>query len=401
MRVSTVLILIRRFPPWSFGGGELSAYTLARHIAKSGVDVYVLTGRLPLKDDKSVSSTTHMHILNKIEVPEDTNNENAWNRNALSAFRSIAVRPDIIHVHDPRLLKAGLKYAHSTGLPSVATINDLSVTCYYSLHFRDGKLCKKCNAKGLSQCMRYWGGNKLAVPYILMRQRDKIRVLNSYDGLLCRSEDVMQILSYNGVKTTMMINPPAVEDTGMLSAPSGKGILLYIGRVDRGKGIGTTIRALLHLDANIKLRVVGDGPYLRTYKDLTAKLGLEKRVVFKGSVDHSNIMKEYEAADITINAATRVEPMPRTIFESSLAGRAIIVSDITGGREYIEPGVSGDVVPAGNDIALADAVNTLYESGIEKASRAAGRIIREKYKLKEITCSVIDLYNRATKHHRN
>lgn len=398
--VSSVLLLIRRFPPQSFGGGELSAYTLARHIAASGVDVYVVTGRIPSNAaDGGKPVIPHLHVLNKIEVPGNGNDEGMWNRNALAALRNTTVRPDIIHVHDPRLLKAGLTYAHSAGLPSVATINDLSVTCYYSLHFRDGKLCEKCTARGLAQCMGHWGGNKLAVPYILMAQREKRKTLNSYGGLLCRSKDVIRILSLNGIEVPMRINPPAVEDQGMVSAPSGRGKLLYIGRVDRGKGIGTAIRALTHLDASRKLHVVGEGPYLETYRDLAAKLGLGKRVVFRGNVDHNDIRAEYEAADITVSAATRVEPMPRTIFESTLAGRPIIVSDITGGHEYIEPGVSGGVIAAGDDRALADAVNSLYEYGIDKAALAAGRMIREKYDLKVITDDVLDFYNTVIEAH--
>ena len=44
MRRYDIIMALRRFPPQSFGGGELSAYTMAKYLVKSGHHVTVVTG---------------------------------------------------------------------------------------------------------------------------------------------------------------------------------------------------------------------------------------------------------------------------------------------------------------------------------------------------------------------
>jgi glycosyltransferase involved in cell wall biosynthesis len=53
------------------------------------------------------------------------------------------------------------------------------------------------------------------------------------------------------------------------------------------------------------------------------------------------------------------EGMPKVLLEAAAAGCAIVTTDVTGCREAIEPGVTGDLVPARDHHALASALRSL------------------------------------------
>jgi len=385
--------VLRRFPPQSFGGGEVSAYVLAKHLVRRGLKVTVVTGRsgrtMPEEDEMD-----GIRVLREIQVPNDPNDQQSWNRSTLDTLGRLALEHDVLHVQDPRLIPGCLKHSAASKKPAVATINDLSMTCYYSLHFRDGHRCDVCTLGGLYRCMKEWGGNPAGLFYLYpMQKMFSPGKLNSLSGLLCRSKDVIDILGKNGVKVPMRFSPPPVEDWGYMGDPPLSRTLLYIGRVDRGKGIDTAIRALALADG-IKLRVVGTGPYSDEYRALAARQDVLGRVDFAGPVEHDAIARSYASADATVLATTRVEPMPRIIFESCYSGRAIIVSDTTGGSEYVEDGNTGFVVRSGDVEELAEAFTYIYRyKGPVKMGKAARRSIRRKYSLESVVDGVVAFYD--------
>jgi glycosyltransferase involved in cell wall biosynthesis len=55
------------------------------------------------------------------------------------------------------------------------------------------------------------------------------------------------------------------------------------------------------------------------------------------------------------------EGMPKALLEAAAAGCAVVTSDVTGCREAIQPGVTGDLVPVRNSVALADAILSLIK----------------------------------------
>jgi glycosyltransferase involved in cell wall biosynthesis len=53
------------------------------------------------------------------------------------------------------------------------------------------------------------------------------------------------------------------------------------------------------------------------------------------------------------------EGMPKVLLEAAASGCAVVTTNVTGCREAIEPGVTGDLVPVRNSDALADALLSL------------------------------------------
>lgn len=55
------------------------------------------------------------------------------------------------------------------------------------------------------------------------------------------------------------------------------------------------------------------------------------------------------------------EGMPKVLLEAGAAGCAIVTTDVTGCRDAVDPGVTGDLVPVRNSEALADALLSLIK----------------------------------------
>lgn len=55
------------------------------------------------------------------------------------------------------------------------------------------------------------------------------------------------------------------------------------------------------------------------------------------------------------------EGMPKALLEAAAAGCAVVTTDVTGCREAVKPGVTGDLVPVRNSDALADAILSLIK----------------------------------------
>lgn len=95
--------------------------------------------------------------------------------------------------------------------------------------------------------------------------------------------------------------------------------------------------------------------------------GAEGCIEWLGHVDDMTPL--YQDAAIVCLPSYR-EGMPKALLEAAAAGCAVVTTDVTGCREAIETGVTGDLVPVRKSDELADALLSLIKD--EKRRRAYG-----------------------------
>jgi len=205
---------------------------------------------------------------------------------------------------------------------------------------------------------------------------------------------VEEVLRHNGVVTPSVICPPLVHGPFDVSPTPGSDLAGYLGRIDRGKGIDTSIRALSRLKDG-RLRIVGSGPFREEYERLADDLGLAGRVEFAGPVDHGEVSTAMAGMDVMLVPSARLEAMPRALIEAAYAARAVIVSGATGGHEFVIPGKTGFVFKAGNVSSLAAALRRAFRSDLEAMGRNALAHVEADYDVGEIVDRVITLYERT------
>jgi glycosyltransferase involved in cell wall biosynthesis len=143
-----------------------------------------------------------------------------------------------------------------------------------------------------------------------------------------------------------------------------------------GKGIETLIDAVpsvLLRHPNAQVAILGDGPDLVALRARAELRGVAHAVHFLGpSADPLGALR---AMDVFVHPSW-AEAFPYVILEAMSLARPIVASDVGGIGEALVDGVSGVLVPARNDSALAEALLTVLDDPIRRAQLGAMALSR-------------------------
>jgi glycogen(starch) synthase len=161
-------------------------------------------------------------------------------------------------------------------------------------------------------------------------------------------------------------------------------LLVSVGRIETNKGFHVLIRALAALAQQRALPVrwkwvlVGDGPMrAQLERDITAA-GLAAHVLLTGRVDAADLHGWYEAATLFVHP-TLYEGSSLVTLEAMAHRRAVVASRAGGLPDKVIPGVTGWLVPPGDDEALASAIaKALADIPRLAAMGVAGRALVDK-----------------------
>ncbi len=152
--------------------------------------------------------------------------------------------------------------------------------------------------------------------------------------------------------------------------------LLYIGRIDRQKGIDTAVEALAQLPAQSTLEVWGTGSedYTAEMASLARRLGLGDRVSFRGWAGPAERLAAYARADAVVFPVRWEEPFGLVPIEAMGVGRPVVSTARGGSAEFLRDGENALVFQAGDAGGLAHAVTRLAsDEALRERLLQAGR----------------------------
>jgi glycosyltransferase involved in cell wall biosynthesis len=136
-------------------------------------------------------------------------------------------------------------------------------------------------------------------------------------------------------------------------------VVLFVGRLDDGKGIPDLIRAVRNMD--VQLRIVGDGNRRNEFES-TARQHLESdRYEFIGEVPHDEVHAEYQMADLFCLPSYH-ESFGIVILEALACGLPVVTTDLDAITEYAEDGENALLFEPGDVSALEKAIRRLVDS---------------------------------------
>ncbi len=158
--------------------------------------------------------------------------------------------------------------------------------------------------------------------------------------------------------------------------------LVYVGRIDRQKGIDTAVAALAHLppDATLSVWGSGDDSYIAEMKALADRLGLGERMRFEGFVSTEALRSVYAAADVVVFPVRWNEPFGLVPLEAMGVGRPVVTTARGGTAEFVRDGANALVFPADDAAALARCVERLArDETLRSRLREEGRRTAAQY----------------------
>jgi glycosyltransferase involved in cell wall biosynthesis len=171
-------------------------------------------------------------------------------------------------------------------------------------------------------------------------------------------------LVYHGLDRRLFGPPPDFGSARDGTQPGDPVRLLTVGRLTPKKGIDVVLRALAAVRTHVTLTVVGEGPGGPRLRRLAARLGVDRRVRWAGSLDQPAVRALYRESDLFV-LAPRVaadgdrDGLPNVVVEALSQGLPVVGTRIAALPEIVEDGVHGRLVTPDDAPALAAAIAEL------------------------------------------
>lgn len=208
---------------------------------------------------------------------------------------------------------------------------------------------------------RYQWLRRLYRPFVthyIALSRDLEQYLTTKVGV--PQDRVAQI--YNGVDA-QRFRPPGVARTAIEDCPfrdPGLWVVGTVGRMQTVKDQLTLARAFvraLQIDPSqrgrLRLVMIGDGPLRTQAQSLLAQAGVGDLTWLPGG--RSDIPAILQGLDCFVLPSLG-EGISNTILEAMASGLPVIATDVGGSAELVEPGQTGDLVPAADPEVLAQRI---------------------------------------------
>ena len=172
--------------------------------------------------------------------------------------------------------------------------------------------------------------------------------------------------------------------------------ILCVGRLVPGKGqyiLLSAIERLVKSYANVRLRLVGDGPDREGLERAIASKGLGRYVTLEGSVNQDRIRDYYRQADIFV-LPSFAEGIPVVLMEAMAMEVPCISTFVAGIPELVRNEIDGILIPPSDEQELALSIGRLIDDpNLRRRLGAAGRQrVIEKYDLDQNVARLAEIF---------
>jgi len=257
-----------------------------------------------------------------------------------------------------------------------------------------------------------------ARPEPAMRIRLEGEIAQQADLLIASTSDEGEELvnSYGASPERVFIVPPGVdlatfrpldraEARSKIGYSREGALLLFVGRLERLKGVEIAIRALALLRGraypDLRLLVVGedsrDGD--ESEKDrlmsVASSLAVRDHVDFLGSVAHHELPYFYSAADACVMPSYS-ESFGLVALEAQACGTPVIASGVPGLRSVVRDDVSGYLIDGDDPAAYADRIGRLLaDRELAQQMGRRGSLLAQRFSWTRTADRLEELFDRA------
>lgn len=306
---------------------------------------------------------------------------------------------DVAHLHCiyHHLSPAILPTLHEHGVPIIMTAHDLKIACPAYKMLNETGICEKCKDGSFfnvikHKCLR----NSLGPSVIVALESTLHHKLNTYKKYLNKvavpSRFFMNKFVEWGWPEEKFVYIPNYVDSSLFTPEYSPGdYFLYFGRLAPEKGVETLLKAVKK--SGVKLKVAGTGPEEEKLHALQNELQAD--VEFLGYQSGEALHTLIKQSKAIVLPSEWYENAPMSLLESMAFGKPLVVANIGGIPEMIEPGETGWMFTSGNVDELANLLTSIDGTAVDKLSaygKASRALVEERFNRDNYVNSMQNLY---------
>lgn len=275
---------------------------------------------------------------------------------------------DIVHVHNTlSLVSPSVFYAaKKMKVPVVQTIHNFRMICPAATLYRDEHICEDCIKKGLKCAVKYkcYRNSKLqAMANVAILRVNRFFGIYKKINYICLTEfNKNKLLSYKKISKNQIFVKPNFVGTDVSFIPYNQrdNQIIYVGRLDKLKGIEILFNAWLKINNDVILVVCGSGPLGQWCTEFIENNKISN-IKMLGFIDNEKAKKLIANSKALILPTQWYEGFPVTIVEAFSVGTPVLGSDIGNVGNLIKEGITGWKFKPDNADDLISAVNGMTD----------------------------------------
>ena len=230
--------------------------------------------------------------------------------------------------------------------------------------------------------------------------------LKNSDAIIAVSHQMQMELHQMGVKSKPQSN--YILPNGVAGNKSQQGdnsdpnLLIFVGRLDRIKGIFNLVKAMKFVDKNIQLVMVGDGSDRVELEKLINTEGVSERIKLVGA-QSNDVVLQWIKRGFALVLSSFHETQGIVLLEANACRKAVAAANVGGVPEVVSHEINGLLFDPHNIEEMAATINLLYANPkmAQEMGERGRKIVAEKFSWAKIAEDTEGVYEAVLAHKKN
>lgn len=176
---------------------------------------------------------------------------------------------------------------------------------------------------------------------------------------------------YNGINSEIFFSRDKSACRQTLGLSFRETIILYVGNLLKSKGLEELAVAFTFMareNPNLRLVVIGSGPYAGSFQEKIRKEGMTEKVFFAGSIKHQEIAVWMNAAD-ALCLPSYMEGVPNVVLEALACNTPVVATSVGGVPELAGADDRITLARPRDSVSLQTAIEKALQGGLPGEKR--------------------------------